>query len=588
MATGVIAPQTNARHRIISTRSKRLALSLAIAVAISWKYAEIHPLLLFNRTTFIAVTQFIVQALPPDLSLGFLRIVAEAALLTVATAIASTALSVLLAVPLGMLACSTLWRHGLVATSRGEGASFRILAALSVSVRAVLGFLRAVPDLVWALLFVSAIGLGPLAGTLALAVSYAGVLGRVYADLFDAVDAQPLEALLSTGGGRTQIFLTGIWPQSLPNLTAYTLYSFECCVRAAAVLGFVGAGGIGYQISLSMRLFEYRQVFTLLLAFIAILSLTDIASRKLRAFLNADLPVRGTSFSLMPADGLLGASFPGRKRLTRSFHRRFVFSAFLCAIAVSFYFSGFIGVFTQEGLKTPMELIRFASKLLPADLSLQFMRSLWLPLIQTIAISLIGTLIGVLFGGLLSITATSRLVFAPTDGPGHHTLLSSGMRNAIYWTSRLVLSVLRSIPELVWALMCIIAIGTGPFAGTIALGLHTTGVLGKLYADTMEEVAMRPVEALRAIGTRPFQLLLWAIWPQTRRLLGSYTVLRWDMNLRAATILGLVGGGGLGQVMYNDVQLGFYPRVATLILVVYALVMATDWAGSKIWTAASD
>lgn len=587
MATGTLTPQINDRYRALSTRTKLLVPALAIAVAISWKYAEINPLLLFNRTTLVAVTQFIVQALPPDLSLSFLRIVAEAALLTVATAIASTALSVLLAVPLGMLACSTLWRHGLVATSRGDGKSFRILAALSVSVRAVLGFLRAVPDLVWALLFVSAIGLGSLAGTLALAVSYAGVLGRVYADLFDAVDAQPLEALLSTGAGRIQIFLVGIWPQALPNLTAYTLYSFECCVRAAAVLGFVGAGGIGYQISLSMRLFEYRQVITLLLAFIAILSLTDIASRKLRSFLNADIAVHGTTFSLSSAFGLPGPLFSGRTRLARSFRRRSLVIAFVCAVAVSFYFSGFVGVFTEEGLQTPMELIRFAAKLLPPDLSLHFMRSLWLPLLQTIAISLIGTLIGVLFGGFLSITATSRLVFAPTDGPGHHSVISLGLRNVIYWGSRLVLSVLRSIPELVWALMCIIAIGTGPFAGTIALGLHTTGVLGKLYADTMEEVAMRPVEALRALGARPLQLLFWAIWPQTRQLLGSYTVLRWDMNLRAATILGLVGGGGLGQVMYNDVQLGFYPRVATLILVIYALVMATDWAGSKVWTTVS-
>jgi phosphonate transport system permease protein len=134
-------------------------------------------------------------------------------------------------------------------------------------------------------------------------------------------------------------------------------------------------------------------------------------------------------------------------------------------------------------------------------------------------------------------------------------------------------------------LICIIAIGIGPFAGTLALGLHTTGVLGKLYADTMEEVRMQPVEALRALGASPLQLLLWAIWPQTKQLMASYTVLRWDMNLRAATILGLVGGGGLGQVMYNDVQLGFYPRVATLIVVIYGLVMATDWAGTRIWTA---
>ena len=584
MATGAALLEGKGQTRVVSARTWLFASGFVTAVLLACRYAEIHPAIFLHRATYTAMAQFLMDSMPPDLSMGFLRVVAEAAVLTVATAIASTTISILVAVPLGMLACSSLWRTGLVATSRGEGLLFRSLAALSVATRSVLGFLRAVPDLVWALLFVAALGLGPLAGTLALAVSYTGVLGRVYADVFDAVDARPLEALLSTGAGRVQIFLTAIWPQALPNLTAYTLYSFECCVRAAAVLGFVGAGGIGYEISLSMRLFDYRQVSTLLLAFVVILSLTDLASRRLRRFLSRELSSPNLSFEAMRS--LDVSELPSTRR--RSFPRRLplwsVLGVVVSAIVASFYLSGFLGVF-DEASQTPWELLHFAARLLPPDLSFEFLQSLWLPLVQTLAISLLGTLLGVLLGAPLSLVATSRLVFAASEGPERRRIVSSAARHALYWGSRLLLSVLRSIPELVWALICIIAIGIGPFAGTIALGLHTTGVLGKLYADTMEEVAMQPVEALRALGARPLQLLLWAIWPQTRRLLGSYTVLRWDMNLRAATILGLVGGGGLGQVMYNDVQLGFYSRVATLILFLYALVMATDWAGTRIWSA---
>ena len=156
------------------------------------------------------------------------------------------------------------------------------------------------------------------------------------------------------------------------------------------------------------------------------------------------------------------------------------------------------------------------------------------------------------------------------------------LRWLLFLSARLVLNVLRSIPELVWVLMCILAVGIGPFAGTIALGLHTAGVLGKLYAETMEEVARPPMEALRSLGARPLQVLVWAIWPQARPLMSSYTVLRWEMNLRASTILGLVGGGGLGQAIYNNVQLGFYPRLTTLILLVYALVLASDWIGERL------
>lgn len=584
MATGMASIERNSQSRVLSARSWLMSTGFSVAVIVAWRYAEVSPAVLLHRATYITLWQFVVESLPPDLSLSFLGTVIEAAFLTVATAIASTALSILFAIPLGMLACSSLWRSGHVATSNGEGPLFRSLSILSVSVRAVLGFLRAVPDLVWALLFVAALGLGPLAGTLALVLSYTGVLGRVYADVFDAVDPRPLEALLSTGAGRVQIFFTAIWPQALPNLTAYTLYSFECCVRAAAVLGFVGAGGIGYEISLSMRLFDYRQVSTFLLAFIVILSLTDIASRKLRRFLSGDMPVRRSSFSVLPAADIADLPIVTARFLPRSRLRWALLVFTFGVVAASFYLSGFAGILGDGTLETPKELLRFASALIPPDLSLSFLRSLWLPLIQTLAISLLGTLLGVLFGAPLSIAANSRLVFVPDGGPERRPFFSLGIRYAIYIGSRLVLSILRSIPELVWALICIIAIGIGPFAGTIALGLHTTGVLGKLYADTMEEVPMQPVEALRALGASPLQLLLWAIWPQTKRLLGSYTVLRWDMNLRAATILGLVGGGGLGQVMYNDVQLGFYSRVATLILFIYALVMATDWAGNKIWT----
>src|SRR6202040_3120548 len=124
---------------------------------------------------------------------------------------------------------------------------------------------------------------GPLAGTLALAVAYSGLIGNVYADVFDSTNRQPLEALQSTGASRLQTFPGGIWPQPLPTLVAYTLYSFECCVRAASVLGLVGAGGIGYEIGLSMRLFDYGQVLTLIFALIGLLALTDLASQRLRA-----------------------------------------------------------------------------------------------------------------------------------------------------------------------------------------------------------------------------------------------------------------------------------------------------------------
>src|SRR5262249_14252467 len=224
-----------------------------------------------------------------------------------------------------------------------------------------------------------------------------------------------------------------------------------------------------------------------------------------------------------------------------------------------------------------MRIGRFVARMFPPNFEVEFLRSLPLPLAQTIAISIIGTLMGIIIGAALALPATSTLVLNERDAVGRHTWMERAVRWSVYGFARLLLNALRSIPELVWVLICILAVGLGPFAGTLAIGFHTGGVLGKLYAETLEEVPARPIEALRAIGGRPLQLLIWAIWPQARPTLMSYTALRWEMNLRVSTILGLVGGGGLGQIIYNTVQLGFYSNLATLILLVYILVITTDW-----------
>jgi phosphonate transport system permease protein len=551
-----------------------LWLVLAIALlAVSWRYAEVDPRILLRPATLATIWNFLVGSFPPDVSLSFLQTVLRAAMQTIATAFAGTVLSVILALPLGILATATLWNRGVLISADMGSLRYWTGAVASRLSRALLGFLRAVPDLVWALFFVAAVGLGPLAGTLALTVAYTGMLGRVYGDVFEHVDSQPLEALQSTGATRLQIFLRGVWPQALPHLVAYSLYSFECCMRAAAVLGFVGAGGIGYEISVSIRLFEYGQVLTLLLVFIALLAVMDVGSRYVRAHLVNGLGIRGK----MEPQG------KARVRMTLPTRSsRFVASIVVLALlGASLPLAGFApDVLSSAGVAT--RLVRFVRHMLPLDLSSAFVSSFGTALLQTVAISLIGTLIGLALAVVLAVPATSTLVFLPNDSPEKVRLIDRALRSLLFWSARLILNVLRSIPELVWVLICILAVGIGPFAGTLALGLHTAGVLGKLYAETMEEVPIRPVEALRSLGARPLQVLLWAILPQARPLLSSYTVLRWEMNLRAATILGLVGGGGLGQAIYSNVQLGFYSRLSTLILLIYALVLTSDWIGEQL------
>jgi phosphonate transport system permease protein len=196
-----------------------------------------------------------------------------------------------------------------------------------------------------------------------------------------------------------------------------------------------------------------------------------------------------------------------------------------------------------------------------------------------VAISVVGTALGIALGALLAIPAAATLVLDdrdPSPVPGR------APRMAAYAAARFLLALLRSIPELIWVLLCIVAFGVGAFAGAAALGLHTAGVLGKLYAETLEEVPEAPVEELRAVGATPLQRLAWAMWPQARETLASYTLLRWETNLRLSTVVGLVGGGGLGLALYNDLQLGWYQQVTTLVLVIFLLVVATDFLADRL------
>ena len=230
-----------------ATRSAAWRLPASVAALLLWAAwtSGVDLRLLFSRQTWTALFDFLQRLFPPDLSLPFLKVALHATWMTAATAIVATAASSLLALPLGVLASGRLWRTGITPRCNPRAGSW--MRPVSWIVLHGMGVVRSIPDLVWALLFVAGIGLGPTAGTLALAVSYTALLGRVYADIFDETDVRPLEALQALGATRLQVFLFGILPQSRALLTSYTLYSFECSVRSAAVLGLCRGRRIGIR-----------------------------------------------------------------------------------------------------------------------------------------------------------------------------------------------------------------------------------------------------------------------------------------------------------------------------------------------------
>lgn len=196
----------------------------------------------------------------------FPQTIVGATLETVQMALAGTFLALIVAFPVGFLAARNTTPHPLL--YRG--------------VRTVLNFLRTIPDLALGLLFVAAVGLGAFAGTLALAIHTATVLGKLLSESVENIDEGVVEAIRATGAGYSQILSFAVVPQILPDLISFTLYRLETNIRAASVLGLIGAGGIGYLMNTSFRTFQYQEAATIVIVLIALVMLVDYLSSRLR------------------------------------------------------------------------------------------------------------------------------------------------------------------------------------------------------------------------------------------------------------------------------------------------------------------
>lgn len=212
----------------------------------------------------------------------------------------------------------------------------------------------------------------------------------------------------------------------------------------------------------------------------------------------------------------------------------------------------------------PSELVKlaaFGASFFPPEMSPGFLRRTLEAAGETVAMSLLGTVLAAAAGVCMALPASAR------GGP-----LVAGLHGG----ARLLLNVLRSIPELVWASLLLIAAGLGPFPGTLALALHTTGVLGRLFAESIENADPGPALALRVRGAGGVRVFLWATLPQVLPQLLSYSLYRWENNIRAAAVLGVVGAGGLGQMLYFHLGLFQMHESCTVLLAMIALVAIVD------------
>lgn len=491
-----------------------------VAVVVLWPLfdgAGVSVSALFDADNLRVIGGFLANFLPPDTSAEFAAYLWQATLETLAIATLGLLLAFVLAVPLSYLATSAV----------------RERASQNPVARAVMTVLRGIPELVWALVFVRVFGLGPAAGVLALGLTYGGMLGKVYAEILESEDGAAARALLRTGSPRALALLYGLLPLASKELVSYTVYRWECAIRASVVMGFVGAGGLGQLMDQAMKMLNGGEACSILLVFVVLVLLADALSGWLRRSLDVPPAARTSAFGVRSVVVLL-------------------------AVAASVVASWRLldmdlgALFTADAASSMGD---FVSGFFPPDTSRAWLWQVLVGIWETLAISVVGTLLAAVAGLLLALPKFR----AP-------------------WN--VLLNVLRSVPELVWATITALAVGLGPFAGALALALHTAGVLGRLYAEALENAPSQPAEALRRTGSSRAMAFLYGTLPGAAPQLVAYTLYRWEMNIRMAAILGFVGAGGLGQLLYFKLSLFHYAEASTVIIAMLALSIAVDQASA--------
>lgn len=235
----------------------------------------------------------------------------------------------------------------------------------------------------------------------------------------------------------------------------------------------------------------------------------------------------------------------------------------VAAVAGSFAYLGidFAALFSAGAAA---DMGRFAASFFPPDLEPDFLRKTAYGAIQTFAVALVGTLLAAAAGLLLALPAAGR----------HGT--------AARRLARFTLNLLRSVPELVWATLMVLAAGLGPFAGVLALALHTTGVLGRLFAEAIENAPPQPEQSLRDAGSGGVAAFVYGTLPLVWAQAVAYGLYRLEMNIRMAAVLGFVGAGGLGQMLYFHLSIFQQAQAATVLIAMLALVLAVDTLSDRL------
>ncbi len=526
-----------------------------LAVAWALTQAGLGERALVNPGGWVLVEEFLRAGLRPDLHPEFLRLTVSASLTTLAYAVCGAFLNVLLGLLGGVLA-SEVWWQSLFPR--------RAARAPWLAVRAALVIPRSIHEIIWGLFFVNILGLDPLTAILGIAIPFGAITAKVFAEILDETPREPLQALLNNGAPPLPAFLYALFPPALPNLLSYAFYRFECAIRSAAVLGLIGAGGLGYEILLSFQALRYEQMWTFLWALLALTGLVDLLSGLLRRRLGMETRYTCNDWEAAPA--------PRRDPALRA---ALLVSAILVPLAFIYLRVEVGELFTPRAARLFGDVVRDS---FPPTLNPELLTHLSHATLQTLALSILAIAFAGVGGLLLAFPASANFLRPGgiLDTGRRPSRLRQTLSLGVLAFTRAFLLICRAIPASVWALLFLFVLFPGLLPGALALGLYTLGVLGRLMAETIEGLDERPLRALKTLGASGPQVLAYGALPRTAPHFIAYGLYRWEVCARETVVVGVVGAGGLGRILQEQLSSFDYRGVATTLIFFIALTLTVD------------
>lgn len=521
----------------------------------------------FNAGGLTQLWKFIAAAGHPDLSSELLGLTLKATLTTLAYAVCSTLFSVLLGLVGGVLGSEVWWQTVFPDRQALRPSRFWLLA------RGLLAFPRAIHELIWGLFFVNLWGLDPLTAVLAIAIPFGAITAKVFGEILDETPRQPLEVLLNSGVAAPTAFCYSLLPQAFLNLLSYMFYRFECSIRSATVLGIIGAGGLGYEILLSLQSLRYEQLWTFFYALFWLNGVVDFGSAWLRRRLGC---ASRLDLNLQRQSG--GKTLSADRQGNRLDLPLLGGSALVLVVGSFWYVNANFSLLWAS--RTHQLLGEIGRSAFPPDWSIL---PQLLPLsLETLAMSVLAIALAGGGGMVLAFPAAFNFFL-----PGGILYPARGRLGGLLpWlvllSSRAVLLMGRAIPAPIWALVCLFVLFPGILPGAIALGLHNLGILGRLKAEVIENLDTRPLEALKGQGAPGSLVFLYGVLPLTLPRFLAYDLYRWEVCMRETVIVGLVGAGGLGRLLTEQLSSFDYRGIGVTLGCFLLLTFGLDWLSAQL------